>query len=64
MSENELEQAIALLCDLVDRWPDERGYDGAIQRARLFVLEHRLRWPTREQVRAGLDRPKVRLNPG
>ena len=42
------EQAIALLADLVDRWSDERGYDGAIQRARAFVREYHLRWPTRE----------------
>ena len=33
------------LQDLIRRWPDERGYDTAIGRARALLLEGALRFP-------------------
>jgi hypothetical protein len=42
------------LADLVDRWSTERGYDGAIQRARKLLLDHALRCADAEAVTAAL----------
>jgi len=49
------DRAVALLSDLVARWADERGYDAAIQKARFFVREHKLRNATDEQARRALE---------
>jgi hypothetical protein len=51
----EIERLRAALRDLVDRWATERGYDGAIQRARALLLEGDLRSPKSEDVRRALN---------
>jgi hypothetical protein len=53
----EIERLTAALRDLIDRWSTERGYDGAIQRARALLLEHDLRSPATEAVRNALEKP-------
>jgi hypothetical protein len=42
------------LWELIRRWPDERGFDVAIGRARQFLLEGALRFPA---PGAGSDGP-------
>ena len=53
----EIVRLVTALRDLVERWATERGYDGAIQRARALLLEHDLRSPTTEAIRSALEEP-------
>jgi len=48
------EQFRVALQDLVDRWSTERGYDGAIQRARKLLMDHALRCARVEAVTAAM----------
>ena len=50
----EIERLRAALKDLIDRWSDERGYDGAIRRARALLLDHAIKDPKAEDVRSAL----------
>lgn len=52
-----MERIVALeaaLQDLVDRWSTERGFDGAIQRARALLMEAALRYPKEADVRTAV----------
>lgn len=54
----EIERLRAALLDLIERWPTEQGYDGAIQRARQLLIDSSLRSPTKESLRRALKLPE------